>query len=46
MTQSQAVIDAIESLGGIAPLGKIYQLVCRILIVLGVHKHLKHLYVV
>ena len=26
MTQSQAVIDAIESLGGIAPLGKIYQI--------------------
>ena len=25
MTQSQAVIDAIESLGGIAPLGKIYE---------------------
>jgi hypothetical protein len=25
MTQSQTVIDAIESLGGIAPLGKIYQ---------------------
>ena len=25
MTQPQAVIDAIESLGGIAPLGKIYQ---------------------
>lgn len=25
MTQSQAVIDAIERLGGIAPLGKIYQ---------------------
>lgn len=25
MTQSQAVIDAIESLGGIAPLGQIYQ---------------------
>ena len=25
MTQSQAVIDAIENLGGIAPLGKIYQ---------------------
>lgn len=25
MTQSQAVIEAIESLGGIAPLGKIYQ---------------------
>lgn len=26
MTQSQAVIEAIESLGGIAPLGKIYQM--------------------